>query len=163
MSQGIRGPPRSTSLCGEEFRFVRPKKSFADFCRRFVTSFFLFGIRNTALVLRWVALYEKLQAGRQELIMATSDSTALPDSAECWPAIRFAEWKETYATLHMWTQIVGKIRLELTPKVNHWWNVPLYVSSQGLTTSLILYGPRHFEIEFDFVDQKLVIRASDSK
>ena len=110
-----------------------PKISFADFCRRFVTSFFLFGIRNTALVLRWVALYEKLQSGRQELIMATSDSTALPDSAECWPAIRLAEWKETYATLHMWTQIVGKIRLELTPKVNHWWNVPFYVNAHGLT------------------------------
>jgi Family of unknown function (DUF5996) len=138
-----------------------PKKSFADFCRRFVTSFFLFGIRNTALVLRWVALYEKLQSGRQELIMATSDSTALPDSAECWPAIRLAEWKETYATLHMWTQIVGKIRLELTPKVNHWWNVPLYVSSQGLTTSLIPYRDRTFDMEFDFFHNQLVIRTSD--
>src|SRR3954464_8855822 len=95
--------------------------------------------------------------------MTTSHSTVLSDASQCWPAIRLADWKDTYATLHMWTQIVGKIRLELTPKVNHWWNVPLYVSSRGLTTSLIPYGTRHFEIEFDFVDQKLVIRASDSK
>jgi Family of unknown function (DUF5996) len=95
--------------------------------------------------------------------MVPTHPTVISDSSECWPEIRFANWKETYATLHMWTQIVGKVRLELTPKVNHWWNVPLYVSSRGLTTSLIPYGTRHFEIEFDFVDQKLVIRASDSK
>jgi hypothetical protein len=63
----------------------------------------------------------------------------------------------------MWMQIVGKIRLELTPLVNHWWNVPLYVSSRGLTTSIIPYGNRHFEIEFDFVEQKLIIRTSDPK
>ena len=85
------------------------------------------------------------------------------DSPECWPAIRLADWKDTYATLHMWTQIVGKIRLELTPKVNHWWNVPLYVSSRGLNTSIIPYGNRSFEIEFDFVDHQLVIRTTDPR
>jgi hypothetical protein len=85
------------------------------------------------------------------------------DSSECWPPLPLAEWKDTYATLHMWTQIVGKIRLELTPKVNHWWNVPLYVSSHGLTTSLIPYGSRHFDMEFDFFADQLIIRTSDAE
>ena len=66
--------------------------------------------------------------------MTTTPSTALPQSSEGWPELRLADWKDTYATLHMWTQIVGKIRLELTSKTNHWWNVPLYVSSRGLST-----------------------------
>jgi hypothetical protein len=95
--------------------------------------------------------------------MATSRSTALSDAAECWPALPLGDWKDTYATFHMWTQIVGKIRLELTPKVNHWWNVPLYVSSRGLTTSLIAYGDRTFDMEFDFFQNQLLIRTSDPK
>jgi len=90
-------------------------------------------------------------------------SRSLSDSPECWPVLRLADWKETYATLHMWTQIVGKITLELTPKVNHWWNVPLYVSPHGLTTSLIPYGNRHFDIEFDFFANQLIIRTSDPR
>jgi Family of unknown function (DUF5996) len=163
MSQGIRVPPRATSRCGEEFRFGRPKESFAAFCRRLVTRAFLFGIRNTAFVLRWVVLYEKLHSGREKLIMDTSHSSAFSDSAECWPALHLQEWKDTYATLHMWMQIVGKIRLELTPKVNHWWNVPLYVSSRGLTTSLIPYRDRTFDMEFDFFQNQLVIRTSEPK
>ncbi len=88
---------------------------------------------------------------------------AISDASSCWPAIRLGDWKDTYATLHLWTQIVGKIRLELTPKLNHWWNVPLYVSSRGLNTSMIPYGERHFEMEFDFFDRKLVIRTSDPR
>jgi Family of unknown function (DUF5996) len=56
------------------------------------------------------------------------------DQPECWPALPLNSWKDTYATLHMWTQIVGKVRLRLTPLVNHWWNVPLYVSARGLTS-----------------------------
>lgn len=95
--------------------------------------------------------------------MTTSQSRTLSDSSECWPAIRLADWKDTYATLHMWTQIVGKIRLELTPRVNHWWNVPLYVSSRGLSTSIMPYGERHFDMEFDFIEHKLVIRTTDPK
>ncbi len=79
-----------------------------------------------------------------------------------WPVIKFAEWHDTLATLHMWTQVVGKIRLEQTPLVNHWWNVPLYVSSRGLTTSAMPYRDgRLFEIEFDFLDHKLRIACSD--
>ena len=80
---------------------------------------------------------------------------------ESWPALPLEEWQETYATLHMWTQIVGKIRLAQTPVVNHWWNVPLYVSARGLTTSAMPHGDRVFEIEFDFVDHRLQIRCDD--
>src|SRR5207249_9994931 len=78
-----------------------------------------------------------------------------------WPELILEEWQDTLATLHMWTQIVGKIRMKLTPLVNHWWNVTLYVSARGLTTSPMLYGDRIFEIEFDFIDHKLRIACSD--
>ncbi len=77
------------------------------------------------------------------------------------PSLPFESWKETLATLHMWTQIVGKIRLKLTPLVNHWWNVPLYVTARGLTTSPMPYGDRSLEISFDLIDHKLVLEASD--
>lgn len=93
----------------------------------------------------------------------SAHSMTLSDSPDCWPALRLADWKDTCATLHMWTQIVGKIRLTLTPKVNHWWNVPLYVSPHGLTTSAIPYGNRHFDMEFDFLADRLVIRTSDAR
>ena len=63
----------------------------------------------------------------------------------------------------MWTQIVGKVRLALTPRTNHWWNVPLYVSARGLTTSLIPYGARSFEAEFDFIEHKLRLQTSDGQ
>jgi len=79
-----------------------------------------------------------------------------------WPELRFSEWQDTLATLHMWTQVVGKIRLKTTPLVNHWWNVPLYVSARGLTTSAMPYRDgRVFEIEFDFIDHQLLIKCSD--
>lgn len=81
--------------------------------------------------------------------------------AHNWPALPLAQWKDTCATLHMWTQVVGKIRLALTPLINHWWNVPLYVSGRGLTTSLIPYRNRPFELWFDFFDQQLVLQFSD--
>jgi Family of unknown function (DUF5996) len=83
------------------------------------------------------------------------------DQPECWPALPLDSWKDTCATLHMWTQIVGKVRLSLTPLVNHWWNVPLYVSARGLTTSRIPYGERAFEIWFDFIQHQLVLETSD--
>jgi len=78
-----------------------------------------------------------------------------------WPSLPLEEWKDTCATLHMWTQIVGKVRLEQAPLVNHWWNVPLYVSARGLTTTAMPYGDTFFEMEFDFVDHNLVIKCSD--
>lgn len=80
---------------------------------------------------------------------------------EVWPSLPLEEWKDTYATLHMWMQIVGKIRLAQSPLVNHWWNVPFYVTSRGLTTSAMPYGHRSFEIDFDFIDHRLVIRTSE--
>ena len=80
---------------------------------------------------------------------------------ETWPALPLEEWEDTRATLHMWTQIVGKIRLEQTPLVNHWWNVPLYVSARGLTTTAMPYEERFFEMEFDFIDHQLAIKCSD--
>ena len=89
------------------------------------------------------------------------DAKVLADRAECWPNLPLDSWKETYATLHMWTQIVGKVRLKLTPLVNHWWNVPLYVTSRGLTTSRIPYGDRSFEVYFDFQRHQLVLETSD--
>jgi hypothetical protein len=82
---------------------------------------------------------------------------------ESWPALPFEEWKETCETLHMWTQVVGKVRLALTPLVNHWWNVPLYVSARGLNTSPIPYGERNFEIDFDFIEHLLRISCSDGR
>lgn len=106
---------------------------------------------------------ERLSVDLQEDPVTEPRPAAIPDASACWPAIRLADWKDTYATLHLWTQIVGKIRLELTPIVNHWWNVPFYVSARGLNTSIIPYGDRHFNMEFDFFQQELVIRTSDPK
>ena len=87
--------------------------------------------------------------------------TAVSDSATCWPALPPDAWQDTRETLHMWTQIVGKVRLELTPKTNHWWNVALQVTARGLSTSTIPYGERVFEIEFDFLDHQLIIKTCD--
>jgi Family of unknown function (DUF5996) len=86
---------------------------------------------------------------------------AAADQPECWPALPLGSWNDTYATLHMWIQIVGKVRLRLTPLVNHWWNIPLYVTARGLTTSGIAYGKRAFELCFDFVRHQLVLETSD--
>jgi len=79
---------------------------------------------------------------------------------DSWPELPLEAWQDTYATLHMWTQIVGKVRLALTPRINHWWDVPLYVNSCGLTTSAIPYGDGSFDVQFDFIEHKLVIQTS---
>ncbi|HUP48045.1 MAG TPA: DUF5996 family protein [Thermoanaerobaculia bacterium] len=78
-----------------------------------------------------------------------------------WPPLPLDEWRDTRETLNRWMQIAGKIRLKLTPLVNHWWNVPLYVTARGLTTSEIPYGPRWFDLEFDFLSHVLRLRTSD--
>jgi hypothetical protein len=78
-----------------------------------------------------------------------------------WPALPLDAWADTCATLHLWTQVIGKIRLAHAPMINHWWQVPLYVTARGLSTSLIPYGSRSFQIDFDFCAQELVIRTSD--
>ena len=74
-----------------------------------------------------------------------------------WPPLSFNEWESTCDTLHMWLQIVGKTRAALTPLVNHWWNVTLYVTPRGLTTSIIYFGRQAFEVEFDFLQHRLLI------
>ena len=80
---------------------------------------------------------------------------------ETWPELPLAAWRDTRDTLHMWTQIVGKIRLAQAPPINHWWQVPLYVTARGLTTSPIPYGERVFEIGFDLIGHRLTIATSD--
>ena len=78
-----------------------------------------------------------------------------------WPALDYAQWRDTLETLRLWTQIVGKVRLTLTPWLNHGWQVPLYVNVRGLGTSAIHVARRVLEIDFDFVDHRLVVRTSD--
>ena len=80
--------------------------------------------------------------------------------ADEWPPLPLAEWQATRDTLHMWTQVVGKVRLALAPYVNHWWQVPLYVSARGLTTSAIPARGGNFEVEFDFVAHQLRVDTS---
>jgi hypothetical protein len=88
--------------------------------------------------------------------------TVLTGSAlEAWPSLPFEAWSETYATLHRWMQIVGKVRMAQSPWVNHCWHVTLYVTAIGLTTSAIPYGNRAFQIDFDFVKHNLAVRSSD--
>jgi hypothetical protein len=81
-------------------------------------------------------------------------------NATAWPDLPLEAWQNTYATLHMWSQVVGKIRLALSPRVNHWWEVALYVNARGLTTSAIPYGDGIFEIQFDFLEHELTIQTS---
>ena len=82
-------------------------------------------------------------------------------TTERWPALPYAAWADTAATLQLWTQIVGKIRLARTPWLNHSWHVALYVTARGLTTSPIPDGARTFQIDFDFIDHVLWVRTSD--
>jgi hypothetical protein len=82
-----------------------------------------------------------------------------PSPPETWPALSYAEWADTGRTLHLWSQIVGKVRLSQTPWLNHSWQTPLYLTPRGLTTGLIPHGTRAFDMEFDFIDGALRIRA----
>lgn len=78
-----------------------------------------------------------------------------------WPGLPLEAWSDTYATLHLWTQIAGKIRLAQSPWVNHSWSVTLYVTGRGLTTSPVPYGTRTFQIDFDFIEHSLTVQTSD--
>ena len=80
-----------------------------------------------------------------------------------WPALSFEEWEHTCDTVHMWTQIVGKTRMELEPLVNHWWNLTLYVTPVGLSTSSIPYRGMTFDAEFDFISHRLRIGTSEGR
>src|SRR5476651_2201875 len=90
-----------------------------------------------------------------------SREIAMTDRDDAWPSLPLASWRETRATLHLWTQVIGKIRMAQAPLVNHWWQVPLYVTARGLTTSAMPYGARDFQIDFDFIDHRLIIASSD--
>src|SRR4051812_6960230 len=82
---------------------------------------------------------------------------------DLWPALPVSEWQATRDTLQLWTQIVGKGRMASTPLMSHWWNVTLYVTARGLTTSMIPRADRAFQVDFDFIDQRLVIAVSDGR
>src|SRR4051794_31996144 len=94
----------------------------------------------------WAESYQAEASGR-----VAQEGGRAAGALEVWPGLPYEEWKETYETLHMWTQVAGKIRLTLSPKVNHWWHSALYVTSRGLTTSPIPYDNRTFELTFDFI------------
>jgi hypothetical protein len=87
--------------------------------------------------------------------------TIMMTGIEQWPSLPYDEWKDTYATLHMWTQIVGKIALATTPPLNHSWNVTYLITPRGMITHQLSHGERTFTIEFDFIDHQVVIRVSD--
>src|ERR1700751_2401947 len=85
---------------------------------------------------------------------------------ELLPPLALDSWKDTLATLHMWTQVVGKVRLKLCPLVNHWWNVPFYVTARGLTTSAMPYPegfPGSIEVQFDFIVHKLSLETNEGR
>jgi hypothetical protein len=89
------------------------------------------------------------------------DAAEVPGAGNGWPELRVDDWIHTRDTVHMWMQVVGKIRMALTPMLNHWWHVTLYVTPRGLSTSAIPHGGRAFDIEFDFCTHQLHVRASD--
>ena len=86
--------------------------------------------------------------------------TVTPSGLNSWPELPLSQWADTCATLHLWTQVVGKIRLAHAPMINHWWQVPLYVTARGLTTSPIPNGSGSFQIDFDFCGHDLVLQTS---
>jgi uncharacterized protein DUF5996 len=85
----------------------------------------------------------------------------MSDMSDVWPALPYSEWQDTYATLHMWAQIVGKIALAQAAPLNHCWGVALHLTSRGLTTDVLQHGSRDFTVQFDFVDHRLLISSSD--
>jgi hypothetical protein len=93
--------------------------------------------------------------------MESTSKAQQGERAESWPALPFEAWRDTRETLHLWTQIVGKVRMELCPPVNHWWHVALYVTSRGLTTSAIPYQGGTFAVNFDFIEHNLFVLTSD--
>jgi uncharacterized protein DUF5996 len=86
---------------------------------------------------------------------------ARADDDARWPALPYADWKSTQATLHMWMQVVGKVKLALTPFLNDWWNVTFFLTARGMTTSVIPGRDRTFQVDFDFIDHRLSISVSD--
>jgi hypothetical protein len=92
----------------------------------------------------------------------TSSGNTSPD-AGAWPALAYADWPDTCATLHLWTQVVGKVKLALAPLANHWWGIVLLVTARGLTTGPMPHGGRALQIDFDFCAHQLILRTSDER
>src|SRR3979490_1049467 len=90
-------------------------------------------------------------------------ATPRTDDDAVWPALPYTDWEPTCTTLHMWTQIVGKVKLELTPFLNDWWNITFAATARGLTTLPIPFAQRVFQGDFDFIDQRLAIHTSDGR
>src|SRR4051794_26808231 len=98
-----------------------------------------------------------IQSDQKGRMMARQEVLSTPSG---WPDLPLSDWVDTCATLHLWTQVVGKIRLAHASMINHWWQVPLYVTCRGLTTSPIPYGSQSFQIDFDFIDHLLKLQTS---
>src|SRR5262249_5342355 len=113
------------------------------------------GLRTVARDLRNKRIPERAN-DVPELLMTASSSSNSP-----WPPLPLAGWRDTYATLHMWSQIVGKLSLAMTPLVNHWWNVAFHLTGRGLATPPLRAGARTLTIRFDFIDHMLLIESSD--
>ena len=86
-----------------------------------------------------------------------------PSDNSSWPALAYADWQDSCNTLHLWTQIVGKVKLALAPLSNHWWGVVLFVTARGLTTGAVPYGSRALQIDFDFCAHEVVLRTTDAR
>src|SRR5258706_13853094 len=99
-------------------------------------------------------------AGNGTRRQRTERSPRMTEEDRRWPALPLEAWEPTRATVHMWTQVVGKVRLALSPDMNHWGQVPLYVTARGLTTSAIPYDGETFEILFDFIEHNLLIQKN---
>src|SRR5688572_10790956 len=97
------------------------------------------------------------------VLPVTRGTGEMSDAPTTWPALPLPQWEKTRDTLHLWTQIVGKVRLALEPWVNHSWHVPLYVNARGLTTSLMPAGSRGLEIQFDFCRHVLELSTTDGR
>lgn len=97
------------------------------------------------------------------MIMSSAPVPIEANASDAWPALPLDGWRDTYATLQLWSQVVGKVRLARTPPLNHWWHVPLYVTARGLTTSPIPHPPHAFQIDFDFIDHRLVVEVSNGE
>src|SRR5438309_4993072 len=110
---------------------------------------------------RWLRHQRFMPRGSREAQWANEMRTS-DDKRDPWPALNYADWRDTLATLQLWTQIVGKVRLVLSPWLNHGWQVPLYVNARGLGTSPIHAGHGILKIDFDLVDHRLIVRTSDA-
>jgi hypothetical protein len=111
-------------------------------------------------VMRWLKVDHSTSSQRRcDMCIDTANSSP----KLLLPSLPLAEWQDTYITLHLWTQIVGKIRMVLSPEINHWWHSTLYITPRGLTTGTIPYKTRAVEIRFDFIDRQLHIESSDGE